>query len=213
MNKSGGVYRIGTGATSLMMILVILCLTALSVISYTSARSELAVARRTAEVNSQVYAAMDRGYDLVAALDAALWDIYGRGDAKAYAQACQDAARQAGWTVEDSVCTVEIPATEKLSLRVQGNAPALHRGSGTPAAYGLCHRIPERRNGGILLIALDQILSKIMQESGSDIYILPGTPVKAKVRGQMEQLGENGAPCRTARTCSTRSMPWREGVP
>ena len=93
MNKSGGVYRIGTGATSLMMILVILCLTALSVISYTSARSELAVARRTAEVNSQVYAAMDRGYDLVAALDAALWDIYGR--------------------------TVEIPATEKLSLRVQ----------------------------------------------------------------------------------------------
>ena len=62
---------------------------------------------------------MDRGYDLVAALDAALWDIYGRGDAKAYAQACQDAARQAGWTVEDSVCTVEIPATEKLSLRVQ----------------------------------------------------------------------------------------------
>lgn len=31
----------------------------------------------------------------------------------------QDAARQAGWTVEDSVCTVEIPATEKLSLRVQ----------------------------------------------------------------------------------------------
>lgn len=119
MNKSGGVYRIGTGATSLMMILVILCLTALSVISYTSARSELAVARRTAEVNSQVYAAMDRGYDLVAALDAALWDIYGRGDAAAYAQACQDAARQAGWTVEDSVCTVEIPATEKLSLRVQ----------------------------------------------------------------------------------------------
>ena len=80
---------------------------------------ELAVARRTAEVNSQVYAAMDRGYDLAAALDAALWDIYGRGDAKAYAQACQDAARQAGWTVEDSVCTVEIPATEKLSLRVQ----------------------------------------------------------------------------------------------
>ena len=58
------------------------------------------------------------GY-LVAALDAALWAIYGRGDAKAYAQACQDAARQAGWTVEDSVCTVEIPATEKLSLRVQ----------------------------------------------------------------------------------------------
>ena len=46
MNKSGGVYRIGTGATSLMMILVILCLTALSVISYASARSELAVARR-----------------------------------------------------------------------------------------------------------------------------------------------------------------------
>lgn len=40
------------------------------------------------------------------------------------------------------------------------------------------------------MIALDQILSKIMQESGSDIYILPGTPVKAKVRGQMEQLGE-----------------------
>ena len=34
MSRSGGTYRIGTGATSLLMILVILCLTALSVVSY-----------------------------------------------------------------------------------------------------------------------------------------------------------------------------------
>ena len=38
------------------------------------------------------------------------------------------------------------------------------------------------------MIALDSILSKIMEESGSDIYILPGTSVKAKVRGVLECL-------------------------
>lgn len=119
MSKSGGVYRIGTGATSLMMILVILCLTALSVISYSSARSELSVARRAAEVNGQVYAAMDQGYDLLAALDAALWEIHAAADEQTYAQTCYEAARQAGWTVEEDCLSVEIPATEKLSLRVQ----------------------------------------------------------------------------------------------
>ena len=31
------------------------------------------------------------------------------------------------------------------------------------------------------MIALDAILGKIIQESGSDIYILPGSPVRAKV--------------------------------
>ena len=38
------------------------------------------------------------------------------------------------------------------------------------------------------MISLDKILSKIMEESGSDIYILPGTPVKAKVRGTLKCL-------------------------
>ena len=119
MKGKGGMYRVGTGATSLMMILVILCLTALSVISFSSARSELSVARRAAEVNAQVYEAMDQGYDLVADLDAALWKLRGATDQAVYVQACYEAAEQAGWTLEGETLTAEIPATEKLSLRIQ----------------------------------------------------------------------------------------------
>lgn len=66
MSRSGGTYRIGTGATSLLMILVILCLTALSVVSYTSAHSELSITRRAAKVQEAVYAATAEGYDRLA---------------------------------------------------------------------------------------------------------------------------------------------------
>ena len=66
MSRSGGTYRIGTGATSLLMILVILCLTALSVVSYTSAHSELSITRRAAKVQEAVYAATaEDGWQLI----------------------------------------------------------------------------------------------------------------------------------------------------
>lgn len=117
MNKSGGAYRIGTGATSLMMILVILCLTALSVVSYTSARSELSIARRAAAVDEAVYAAMDQGYDCLAALDAAWLEARSQGEAS-YDAACATAAEQLGWTATEIGWERSFSATEKLELCV-----------------------------------------------------------------------------------------------
>lgn len=120
MKRSGGAYRIGTGATSLMMVLVILTLTALSVVSYTSARSELMVSRRAAQVHTQVYAAMSQGYDRLAALDAALLQLRNETDAAAYAAEAQAAAQAQGWqTSVPGTLTCHIPATERLFLEVQ----------------------------------------------------------------------------------------------
>ena len=97
MSRSGGTYRIGTGATSLLMILVILCLTALSVVSYTSAHSELSITRRAAKVQEAVYAATAEGYDRLAELDAALYAV--------------DATEEA-WQLM-------LPVTEKLELTLR----------------------------------------------------------------------------------------------
>lgn len=40
------------------------------------------------------------------------------------------------------------------------------------------------------MIALEEILGRIIRESGSDIYILPGAPVKAKRQGVLESLSQ-----------------------
>ncbi len=42
------------------------------------------------------------------------------------------------------------------------------------------------------MISLDKILSKIMEESGSDIYILPGTPVQHSAYGAGRILAREG---------------------
>ena len=105
MSRSGGTYRIGTGATSLLMILVILCLTALSVVSYTSAHSELSITRRAAKVQEAVYAATAEGYDRLAELDAALYAV--DATEEAYTQAAED-----GWQLI-------LPVTEKLELTLR----------------------------------------------------------------------------------------------
>lgn len=113
MSRNGGTYRIGTGATSLMMILVILCLTALSVVSYTSARSELSITRRATEVQEAVYAATAEGYDRLAELDAALYA------ADATEEAYSQEAERLGWEATEDGWQLMLPATEKLELTLR----------------------------------------------------------------------------------------------
>ena len=97
MSRGGGTYRIGTGATSLLMILVVLCLTALSVVSYTSAHSELSITRRATKVQEAVYAATAEGYDRLAELDAALYAV------DATEEAYTQAAAELGWEAAATV--------------------------------------------------------------------------------------------------------------
>ena len=111
MSRSGGTYRIGTGATSLLMILVILCLTALSVVSYTSAHSELSITRRATKVQEAVYAA--EGYDRLAELDAALYAV------DATEEAYTQAAAELGWEAAEDGWQLLLPVTEKLELTLR----------------------------------------------------------------------------------------------
>ena len=112
MSRSGGTYRIGTGATSLLMILVVLCLTALSVVSYTSAHSELSITRRATKVQEAVYAATAEGYDRLAALDAALYAL--DATEEAYTQAAE-----LGWEAAEDGWQLILPVTEKLELTLR----------------------------------------------------------------------------------------------
>lgn len=113
MSRSGGTYRIGTGATSLLMILVILCLTALSVVSYTSAHSELSITRRATKVQEAVYAATAEGYDRLAELDAALYAV------DATEEAYTQAAAELGWEAAEDGWQLILPVTEKLALTLR----------------------------------------------------------------------------------------------
>lgn len=115
--KGKGMYRVGSGATSLMMLLVILCLTALSVVSYSTAVSEVSVARRSAQVTQQVYDAMAQGYDALAQADAALWQAWQEGSEDDYPARAEACLRPA-WEVEDGEARQVIPITENLSLAV-----------------------------------------------------------------------------------------------
>ena len=53
--KSKGEYRVGTGASSILMILVVLSLTALALLSFTSARNNAALSKRSLDMTVAYY--------------------------------------------------------------------------------------------------------------------------------------------------------------
>lgn len=72
MNKIKQEYRIGTGATSTLMIFIVLCLTTLSILSFVSAKADLAMSQRSAGMVIEYYAAAATAQEHIAALDGAL---------------------------------------------------------------------------------------------------------------------------------------------
>lgn len=70
MNKRK--VAVGPGASSLILIAVVLSLSVLTVLTMISARNDEALARRSAETRQQVYALFARGEESLAKLDGAL---------------------------------------------------------------------------------------------------------------------------------------------
>lgn len=65
-------YRVGIGASSILMIFVVLCLTTLGVLSYASARADLALTERRAERVMAYYEAAAGAQRQLTQIDAAL---------------------------------------------------------------------------------------------------------------------------------------------
>jgi hypothetical protein len=65
-------YAIGVGAATLLTILVVLCLAALSVMAFSGAQGDAALTARSAGMTEAYYQASDRAQRALAALDGAL---------------------------------------------------------------------------------------------------------------------------------------------
>lgn len=99
--KSSG--RIGPGASTILMILVVLVMTMLGVLSLFSARSDMEMSQRTQQASADYYAAQTEFSLWISDLDAALLSLReeAAGDAGAYARLVLDETGvQVGETLE-----------------------------------------------------------------------------------------------------------------
>lgn len=71
--KKQDTFRAGTGASSIMMVFVILCLTTLAVLSFLSARADQHTTDRVTEQAGAYYAARAAVEEKIAVLDAGLY--------------------------------------------------------------------------------------------------------------------------------------------
>jgi len=78
--KSGKIeYRMGTGATSMLIIFVLLSLATLSILSLTTARLDLRLSERNATMTAAYYGAVNAAQDALMALDGQLADRQANG--------------------------------------------------------------------------------------------------------------------------------------
>ena len=72
MKKQDSQQRVGVGVSSVLMILVVLAMTALSLLAFGSARSNESMTRRNADVGTAYYVAADQAQRTLAEVDALL---------------------------------------------------------------------------------------------------------------------------------------------
>lgn len=72
MKKQDSQQRVGVGVSSVLMILVVLAMAALSLLAFGSARSNESMTRRNADISSSYYVAADQAQRKLAEIDALL---------------------------------------------------------------------------------------------------------------------------------------------
>lgn len=65
-------YRVGIGATSMLMIFIVLCLTTLAILALSSARTDYSMTERNVEISLSYYGAVNEAQEVIARVDAAL---------------------------------------------------------------------------------------------------------------------------------------------
>ncbi|MBC8584725.1 hypothetical protein [Youxingia wuxianensis] len=102
---------ISVGASSILVVFVVLCLTAFATLSLVSANSDYKLTRRTAQAVEEYYAADSRGVECVAQLEEALNSIS--------SQEISAAAVQLGWTSQGSVFQRQVPINTSKNLEIE----------------------------------------------------------------------------------------------
>lgn len=120
MAEKNGNYRVGTGASSLLLILVCLCLAMLSVLGYSAAATDHRLSARAAAMNEKVMAADSEAQRMLAQVDALLLRARQDTAESDYFARVARLAAAAGLdaVVEGDSITFSVPATEELTLQV-----------------------------------------------------------------------------------------------
>lgn len=104
MNKHESGHRIGPGASTVLLILLVMCLTLLGVLSMAQARNDLAITRRALQAEQVYYQARIQAESALAALDAGLAES--RAD------------ELPGYDAGANAVTIEIPVDEHRQIRM-----------------------------------------------------------------------------------------------
>lgn len=90
MNKQKSEYRIGVGASSILMVLVVLALTALGLLSFGGARNAETLANRSMQMSTGYHQAAATAQRQLAIMDDALQRTMGELDVESAANFCEE---------------------------------------------------------------------------------------------------------------------------
>ena len=115
--------RVGLGAASLIMILLVLCLVLMGVLSLMSARADLDLSRRHAKLAEGYAEASAAAQRALAELDALLAEAHAKStDEAQYAALCTDTVKAGGASVEwedDVTAALYLDAGEERQIEVR----------------------------------------------------------------------------------------------
>lgn len=123
MNKSPHKteYRVGIGASSILMIFIILCLTTLGVLSFASSRADLSLTSRRVAQSEAYYRGIADSQALIADVDSALYAARQAAgdDEEAYIASLAAIADISEFiSVKESVITLKVPVGDKQRLQI-----------------------------------------------------------------------------------------------
>lgn len=123
--RRNGQARAGLGAATLIMILLVLCLALMGVLSLMSARSDLNLSRRYAELSGEYAEASAKAQHALSSLDQQLLGAYGNAaDDVQYVQACAQISEADGTTVtweseRNALMLFDAGEERRIELRVE----------------------------------------------------------------------------------------------
>jgi len=74
LNRPRQEYRVGIGASSMLTIFVVLCVSALALLALSGARGDQALTNRAVQMTAGYYEAADRAQKALAQIDREVWD-------------------------------------------------------------------------------------------------------------------------------------------
>lgn len=94
-------YRMGTGATSMLMIFIVLCLTTVSILALSTARRDLGMTERNRELVTGYYEGVSQAQQIIMEIDGVLFGM--RNQALHEAKGLIDAEIEGGGEIADEV--------------------------------------------------------------------------------------------------------------